>query len=165
MRTKRMIRLWERMTALYGSRWALEYGPALSDAGSLANLAELWADAMDGLSNEQIAAGIRACVDRESPHPPRLPEFLRLCGYRPASRHACHQIAAPSTIQYATSPQQRCQQMADELQAQAERELTPRLFGLEPDARRRALAAYWSTKLAAIPGFGEAIARRLKETA
>lgn len=125
MRTKRMIRLWERMTALYGSRWALEYGPALSDAGSLANLAELWADAMDGLSNEQIAAGIRACVDRESPHPPRLPEFLRLCGYRPASRHACHQIAAPSTIQYATSPQQRCQQMADELQAQAERELTP----------------------------------------
>jgi hypothetical protein len=25
--TRRMVRLWERMTALYGSRWQIEYGP------------------------------------------------------------------------------------------------------------------------------------------
>lgn len=165
MRTKRISRLWERMTALYGSRWVLEYGNAQRADGELEVVADLWADALDGLNNDQLGAGLRACIDRDSGHPPSLPEFLRLCGYQPASRVPYHRAAALTHERHEKPDAAICQKKADELRALAEVELEPRLTGLLPDDRSRAVAAYWLTKIAAIPGLGSVVAKQLKETA
>ncbi len=74
MRTKRMERLWDRMQALYGSRWLLEYGQVTAN-GRLATIAEIWATALDGASKGQIAAALRKCLERDKDSPPTLPEF------------------------------------------------------------------------------------------
>lgn len=169
MRTKRMQRIWERMSALYGSRWGIEYGPVLRSDGTLAPVAGHWADALDGLENDRIAAGIRACIDRDNPHPPSMPEFLRMCGYRPKSRNPAHadfepgptflQLPSPA---YSDSPRARCERLAQELQAQAEREFYPSIKNYPPDARKKAVARYWLTKIAAIPGLGYTVSEALK---
>ena len=160
-RTKRMERLWSRMTALYGSRWGIEYGPALRGDGTLAPIAGHWADALDGLESDRIAAGIRACVDRDNPSPPSMPEFLRLCGYRPQSQLPARrdfQPALPNPA-YADAPRVAVEKMTAELQAQAESGFYPTIAHYPPEARRKAIARYWLTKIAAIPGLGNVVAK------
>lgn len=165
MRTERIVRLWGRMSSMYGSRWGMEYGPALGQDGqSLATIAGHWADALDDLANDRVAAGIRACLDRDNLNPPSLPEFLRLCGYRPKSRLAAHQpfLAALPSPAYADSPRARCERLAAELQAQAEIDLYSRIAHYPPHERSQAVARYWMTKIAAIPGLGYTVSKALE---
>ena len=86
MRTRRIERLWERMSAMYGSRWEIEYGPALQRDGALAVVAELWAEALDPLPNDRLAAGIKACIDRDNLNPPSMPEVCSIFQLRISAR-------------------------------------------------------------------------------
>lgn len=150
---RRIQRLWERMNALYGSRWIVEYGEA-TRGGEFAPLAAVWAEALTDLSNADIAAGLQKCLDRESPHPPTLPEFLRLCGRSPSmsptAQLAYHAAETLSPNAYADSPAQRCARLAEALAAQAETELKPRLASLLPSDHKQATSTYWFSKIAAI---------------
>ena len=167
MRTKRIARLWERMSAMYGSRWEIEYGPALQRDGTLAVVAELWAEALDPLPNDRLAAGIKACIDRDNLNPPSMPEFLRLCGYRPKSARYSSEEFQPSpprltSPDYADSPHNRCERLAKELQTKAEAEFCPSVSHYPLEARKKAVARYWLTKIAAIPGVGYAVSEAIQ---
>lgn len=61
------------------------------------------------------------------------------------------------------TPSACCQQLADFLAEVAHQELTPTLYGLLPDARKAALRAYWTERLAEL-GIGKALQRAWKET-
>lgn len=138
MRTKRIVQLWERMTALYGSRWAFEYGPDLDASGKLAPLASIWADALEDADNSAIAAGLRKCLDRDRDAPPTLPEFLRLCGARTGTgSRDTRPPAMPALPPYADTPRARMERLAEKLAAEA------RDSGAE-DSR-----TYWMTKIGA----------------
>lgn len=154
---RRLSRLWERMSAMYGSRWALDYGPANG------TLAAIWSEALAEVGNDAIADGLRACMDRESEHPPSLPEFLRLCGYRPtANRPTAHVEYRPSTplpgSLYADTPQRQCARLAAELAAQADVELKPTLTkAATPKQRADMVRAYWLSKIAAAGATGQLV--------
>ena len=62
--------LWEKMAAIYGHKWVSSFGE--SDDGT-------WLRVMTGITREQIAAGLRACLTREDVWPPGAAEFRRLC--------------------------------------------------------------------------------------
>lgn len=62
------------MTEIYGHRWASSYG---DDPASSAG--QTWAKGLAGISPQQLAAGIAACIASAQPWPPTLPEFRQLC--------------------------------------------------------------------------------------
>lgn len=62
--------LWEKMAAIYGHKWVSSFGE--SDDGT-------WLRVLTGLTKEQIAAGLRACLDRDDVWPPGAAEFRKLC--------------------------------------------------------------------------------------
>lgn len=146
MRTRRMERLWDRMQALYGSRWLLEYGQVTTN-GRLATIAEIWATALDGASNGQIAAALRKCLERDKDSPPTLPEFLRLCGARfsHAAPHEVSQIAGREI--YTESLANKCARLAEELADAAKADLTAQLERALPDQRPDIIRSYWMAKI------------------
>lgn len=161
--TARISRLWERMTALYGARWALDYGPAMDANGGLAPIATLWAEALSDYPNGALATALRKCLDRDQLTPPSLPEFLRLCGRVPSHGASCHQ-GLPTTPKTppTDTPAIRCAQLADYLTEVAQQELTPRLRPLLPDDRKNAVRAYWLSQIAASGGIGKTIAKAIQ---
>lgn len=146
MRTRRMERLWDRMQALYGSRWLLEYGQVTAN-GRLATIAEIWATALDGASNAQIATALRKCLERDKESPPTLPEFLRLCGARfnRAEPHEISQIAGREI--YTESLANKCARLAEEAADAAKADLTARLERALPDQRPDIIRSYWMAKI------------------
>lgn len=62
--------LWEKLAAIYGHKWVSSFGEA--DDGT-------WLRVLTGLAREQIAVGLRSCLDRIDPWPPGAAEFRRLC--------------------------------------------------------------------------------------
>lgn len=160
---RRMRRLWDRMTAMYGSRWIVEYGDLSAGGATLAPLAAIWSEALTDTGNDAIAAGLRACLDRDSPHPPSLPEFLRLCGRRKASAAGTPRLTADfNPAYYADTPSARCAKLAAELAESARAELAPRLDAALPDDRRRVTAAYWLARMAGAGPVGERVAEVLR---
>jgi hypothetical protein len=70
----RIERVWLRLMQAYGSRMADNYGPKAPKP---------WADAIDDLSNEQVAYGFRK-ITRDTPvHPPTLGQFVAACADMP----------------------------------------------------------------------------------
>lgn len=68
------------MGHLYGYKWTGFYGDAaVSDDGDLTDAAITWGSGLAGLTGQQIANGLHACLDREDKWPPSLPEFRQLC--------------------------------------------------------------------------------------
>lgn len=76
---KRILRLWTRLTALYGHRWTSNYGPATDQEGNLTQAALTWVRATSDLSDEQIRHGLNQLVRTGEEWPPPLPRFRRLC--------------------------------------------------------------------------------------
>ena len=68
--SKVMLRLWLRMTEMYGTLWTNSQGEEPNDT---------WTIALADLTPEQIGAGLTGCWDSGKPFPPTLPEFLGLC--------------------------------------------------------------------------------------
>lgn len=161
---RRLTRLWERMAAMYGSRWELEYGPIATANGAVAPLAAIWLESIAEVPSDAIATGLRKCMDRDSDRPPTLPEFLRLCGRRAAAAMPCHKALSCDSHRPPPSdtPAQRCAQMAEFLAEVAQEELTPRLRPLLPDDRKAAVRAYWLSQIAASGGFGKTIAKAIQ---
>jgi hypothetical protein len=159
-------RLWERMTALYGSRWGIEYGPALSADGGLAPVAHIWADSLADVLPDRIAAALRVCTDeRASEHPPTLPEFLRLCratAKKPST--AVPAIRLDPTV-YADSPRARCEALAAQLAENGRRDLDNRLKRAATDRQRESMAkAYWMSQIGALD-VGKALAKAWQQPA
>lgn len=73
-------RLWERMVAVFGHAWAGTHGLTPHDkTGALSISGDTWARAMAGMSGQQIAAGIEACIAEGAEFPPNLPRFRAMC--------------------------------------------------------------------------------------
>lgn len=68
-----MLWLWKRMLANFGSQWTREYGEADGDT------AEIWCEALGGLTGEQLARGVKSCRDWGEKFPPNLAQFSKLC--------------------------------------------------------------------------------------
>lgn len=58
------------MLEMYGHAWASQQGDQPNDT---------WLRGLEGLNGEQLAVGLRACLEREGQFPPVLPEFRRMC--------------------------------------------------------------------------------------
>lgn len=160
----RMARLWERMAALYGGRWELEYGPALTD-NTLAPMARIWAEALAELPNDALATGLRACLDGED-RPPTLPRFLSLCGRKPSPRRSdpAHKLIEGPPRTRSTEPTStRCARLTENFTDMAQRELTPRLLGKPDDDRKAIVRAYWLAILAEIGPYGAPLAKTYQE--
>lgn len=160
----RMKTLWTRMQAFYGSRWNLDYGELEAAEGELAPVAGIWADALEGASNEHIKRGLKALLARESDHPPSLPEFLRLCG---ATVHARSQPTETRVTldpaAYAETPASRCAALAATLAEQAQQDLDPRLDrAADPKQRANIIRAYWMTQIGATD-IGKRLARNWEQ--
>lgn len=158
---RRVSRIWERMKAYYGHRWEMEYGTAGAD-GEFTPISKIWADVLADAKDEQIAAAIKHCLERESQHPPTLPEFYRMCAVtaRPAERYE------PSPLRfseiYSDPPTARCANMAARLAEQAADDLLG-VRCLPDDARNAATKAYWISKMGG--GLFAAVAKKRLEQA
>lgn len=65
---------------MYGHRWTATFGEtAINAQGELTETAKTWASALRDVTGDQLAAGLRACLEREDTWPPALPEFKQLC--------------------------------------------------------------------------------------
>jgi hypothetical protein len=62
------------MLGMYGHTWASAYGDAPTGT-----TAETWASCLAGVSNQQIADGLRACVAEGAEFPPSAPRFRGMC--------------------------------------------------------------------------------------
>lgn len=67
-------RLWLRMVEMFGHRWTTSFGD-----NPRAVAGQTWAMGLAGLTADQIAAGISACMASADPWPPTLPEFRAMC--------------------------------------------------------------------------------------
>lgn len=75
-----MVRLWQRMVAIYGHRWVSSFGVSAENGeGYLTLAAETWARGLAGVTNQQIGQGVAACVTGSDSWPPTLPAFRALC--------------------------------------------------------------------------------------
>jgi len=91
-----MVNLCERMTHIYGHKFTAWWGEsAVNSAGELTDVAQTWMSGLRGISGEQIANGLRACVGSGEVWPPTLPEFRAMC--LPEKRDPIHRdyIALP----------------------------------------------------------------------
>lgn len=86
-----IVNLWERMTHTYGHKWAAVFGASAVDpAGRLTDVAQTWRSGLRAVTGEQLAQGIRACIDSGDKWPPTLPAFRAMCLERTPR---CHQDA------------------------------------------------------------------------
>jgi hypothetical protein len=76
-KNKRGDRVWDRLIQSYGTRVAEAYG---------ADMPKPWQDAIDDLTDEQIAYGIRAVIGITPIHPPTLGQFTQACSNMPLSQ-------------------------------------------------------------------------------
>lgn len=54
-------------------------GEAAETGNGLTDVATTWATGLVGVTGEQMAAGLHACINREDAWPPTLPEFRTMC--------------------------------------------------------------------------------------
>ena len=91
-----MANLWERMNHIYGHKWSSAFGVSATDKDMrMTDAAQTWANGLIGITGPQIAIGFRACIARDEPWPPTLPEFRALC--LPVKRDPIHRdyVALP----------------------------------------------------------------------
>lgn len=62
------------MAEIYGHRWTSAYGDNPNEGAALT-----WAKGLAGVSTQQVASGLGACIASADPWPPTLPEFRARC--------------------------------------------------------------------------------------
>lgn len=77
-KNKRGDRVWDRLIQSYGTRVAEAYG---------ADMPKPWQDAIDDLTDEQVAYGIRAVIAITPIYPPTLGQFVQACSNMPVAQH------------------------------------------------------------------------------
>lgn len=76
---KTLINLWERLNHIYGHKFSSAFGESAFDGKGVTETARTWASGLRGVSGDEIAAGLRECVDSGESWPPALPEFVAMC--------------------------------------------------------------------------------------
>lgn len=76
-KNKRASRVWERLIQSYGTRVAETYG---------AEMPKPWIDAIEDLTDQQIAYGIKAITRVTPAHPPTLGQFQECCRSMPVAK-------------------------------------------------------------------------------
>jgi len=74
-----MLRIWVRMLAIYGHRWASHLGSAVDDKGLLSESARTWQSGLRGVAQGDLKSAFDVLVLKSHDWPPSLPEFRRLC--------------------------------------------------------------------------------------
>ena len=74
-----MSNLWERMGHIFGHKFTSTYGEIAFIDGNLTEVAKTWASGLRGITGEQIANGLRECINCGESWPPTLPEFVSMC--------------------------------------------------------------------------------------
>lgn len=79
------------MGEMYGHTWASQQGDEPNNT---------WIRGLSGITNDQLAIGLRACLMRPDTFPPTLPEFLAMCsgtadGFQYSGESRCHRIYEP----------------------------------------------------------------------
>lgn len=74
-----MSNLWERMGHIFGHKFTSAYGEMAYDGNNLTEAARTWSSGLRGLTGEQIANGLRECINCGASWPPTLPEFVKMC--------------------------------------------------------------------------------------
>lgn len=78
--TEWLRRLWERMVAMYGHAWNSVHGVSpQDDGGKLTVDGDTWAKALAGVTGQQMAAGLAACLAEGAEFPPSAPRFRGMC--------------------------------------------------------------------------------------
>jgi len=67
------------MVHIYGHKWISSHGESALDGGQLSDTAKTWGSALRDITGEQLAEGLRRCVDSSESWPPSLPEFKKMC--------------------------------------------------------------------------------------
>lgn len=76
---KILVNLWERFSHIYGYKFTATFGESAIKDNHLTETAETWGVGLRELSGEQIAIGLRECVNCGEAWPPTLPEFVKMC--------------------------------------------------------------------------------------
>lgn len=76
---KVMTKIWVRMLAIYGHKWASHLGAAVDADGRLSESAHTWQQGLVGVSLENLKTAFDALVLKNQEWPPSLPEFRKLC--------------------------------------------------------------------------------------
>jgi hypothetical protein len=76
---KVMTKIWVRMLAIYGHKWASHLGAAVDSDGRLSESARTWQQGLVGVSLENLKTAFDALVLEKHEWPPSLPEFRKLC--------------------------------------------------------------------------------------
>lgn len=92
-----MATLWTRMGQIYGHRWFSAYGEYAQADGRATNTVETWRKGLAGITPEQVAAGLEACLAQGAEWPPTLPEFRKLCKPTAAPYHQAFPKALPAS--------------------------------------------------------------------
>lgn len=71
-------RVWLRLIQAYGARMAESYGE---------DMPKPWSDAVEDLTDEQIAYGLRAVIGVSPVHPPTLGQFVQCCTNMPIAQN------------------------------------------------------------------------------
>lgn len=74
-----MTKIWVRMLAIYGHKWASHLGAAVDADGRLSESARTWQQGLVGVSRENLKTAFDALVLKKHEWPPSLPEFRKLC--------------------------------------------------------------------------------------
>lgn len=73
-------RLWERMVAIYGHAWTSVHDVSPNDDdGKLTLSGDTWAKALIGVTPQQLADGLQACIAEGAEFPPAVGRFRGMC--------------------------------------------------------------------------------------
>lgn len=81
-------KFWVKMAGMFGHTWTSSYGESPSGIG-----AEIWSQALSGISPLQIAHGLRETLALGSDFPPSAPKFRKLCFGIPSLAHVKRIVA------------------------------------------------------------------------
>ena len=74
-----MMRLWERMTQLWGHRHLSAWGQSVDANGNLTDTAQVWLQGLGKYTLREIADGVTEMVEKGQEWPPTLPELMQMC--------------------------------------------------------------------------------------
>ncbi|MGO1069304.1 hypothetical protein [Lysobacter sp. CA199] len=77
---------------MYGHTWASQYGTAAAGVA-----AKTWAASLAGVTPEQLAVGLRACVAEGNEFPPNAPRFRAMCFGIPSLDRVSFELRKPDT--------------------------------------------------------------------
>jgi hypothetical protein len=78
-----MAALWKTLGDMYGTKWREAFGSFFTQTGEISRTVVTWSEALYEVTPERLRRGLNACLERDSPWPPTLPEFMKLCERKP----------------------------------------------------------------------------------